>query len=131
MYLHAALATLLAVIVLGFAGGLVGRARGRFGIHAPATTGHPDFERVFRAQMNTLEQTVLFLPVLWLAAIHGDRPMVVMVGGYVWVAARLWYVLAYAQAAKARGPAFLVGSLALVGLLLVALVGVGKAMLAA
>jgi uncharacterized MAPEG superfamily protein len=129
MYLHTALATLLAVVVLGFAGGLVGRARGRFGIHAPATAGHPDFERVFRAQMNTLEQTVLFLPVLWLAAIHGDRPMTVAILGYVWVAARLWYVLAYAHAAKARGPAFLVGSLALVGLLLVALSGVVKGLM--
>ena len=131
MVLHAAVVTLLAVIVLGFAGGLVGRARGRFGIHAPATTGHPEFERVFRAQMNTLEQTVAFLPVLWLAAIHFDRPMFVAVAGYVWVVARLWYVLAYAREARARGPAFLLGSLALVSLLLMAAWGVVRAFTAA
>jgi glutathione S-transferase len=129
MYPHAAFVTLLAVLVLGFAGALVGRARGRFGIHAPATSGHPDFERVFRAQMNTLEQTVAFLPTLWLAALFFD-PMYAAWAGYAWVAARVWYVLAYARDAKARGPAFLVGSLALLAVLAMALWGVGKALLA-
>jgi hypothetical protein len=33
----------------------VARARATFGVKAPATTGHPDFERVFRVQMNMLE----------------------------------------------------------------------------
>ena len=31
---------------------LVGRARGRYGIKAPATVGNPDFERVYRVQQN-------------------------------------------------------------------------------
>src|SRR5215472_3834074 len=42
------------------------RARGHYGIAAPATSGHPVFERLFRIQQNTLEQLVLFLPALWL-----------------------------------------------------------------
>src|SRR5690625_7314259 len=50
---------------------LTGRARMKYGIKAPAVTGHPGFERAYRVQMNTLEQTVLFLPVLWLAAAYG------------------------------------------------------------
>ena len=48
-----ALVTLLTVALLMTTMFMVGSARRRFGIHAPATTGHPDFERVFRAQMNT------------------------------------------------------------------------------
>jgi glutathione S-transferase len=46
----------------------VGRARVRHGVAAPATTGHPVFERYFRVQMNTLEQLVAFLPAIWLFA---------------------------------------------------------------
>ena len=49
-------------------------ARGKFGVKLPAISGHPDFERVFRAQMNTLEWMPIFLPSLWLFAIYiGDR----------------------------------------------------------
>jgi hypothetical protein len=44
----------------------VGRARVKYKIPAPQTSGDPDFERVFRVQQNTLEQLVLFLPALWL-----------------------------------------------------------------
>ena len=49
-------------------GVLVGRARGQYGIAAPATTGHPVFERYYRVQMNTVESLLVFLPGLWLAA---------------------------------------------------------------
>ena len=45
-----------------------GRARGRFGVPAPATTGNPSFERYFRVQQNTIEQLVIFLPSLYLFA---------------------------------------------------------------
>jgi hypothetical protein len=48
-------------------GGEVGRARGRSGLQAPAVTGDPHFERVFRAHYNTLEQLIVFLPALFAA----------------------------------------------------------------
>ncbi len=44
----------------------VGQARKKFGVEAPKTTGHADFERIFRVQQNTVEQLVLFLPSLWI-----------------------------------------------------------------
>lgn len=44
----------------------VGRARAKYKIIPPATTGDPNFERVLRVQQNTLEQLVFFLPSLWL-----------------------------------------------------------------
>ena len=55
-----ALAVLLTVLLAIWTMVLVGRARQRHCIKAPATTGNPDFERVFRVQMNTLEATVAF-----------------------------------------------------------------------
>ena len=45
---------------------LVGRARGRYEVPAPATTGHPVFERYFRVQQNPGEQLLIFFPSLWL-----------------------------------------------------------------
>ena len=54
--------TLLNVLVLFFAMGLVGRARGQYGVKAPATTGNELFERHYRVQMNTLEQLVAAKP---------------------------------------------------------------------
>jgi len=54
----------------------VGRARGKYKVKAPATTGDPAFERAFRVQMNTLESAVAFLPVLWLFAAFVERAVV-------------------------------------------------------
>ena len=64
--LSAAFITLLNVLVLFIAMGLVGRARGKHGIKAPACSGNEQFECAYRAHMNTVEQTVMFLPVLWI-----------------------------------------------------------------
>jgi uncharacterized MAPEG superfamily protein len=124
MFLHAALITALAVVVLFIAMGLVGRARGKYKVQVPATTGHPDFERAFRAHQNTVEQTVMFLPVLWLATIYGGSEHVASVLGFAWVIARLWYVLGYIQEAKKRSMGFLIGFLAFVGLLGMSLWGI-------
>jgi uncharacterized MAPEG superfamily protein len=128
MHLHAALVTALATVLLFFSGALVGRARGKFGVKAPATTGHPDFERAFRAQMNTLEQLAIFLPVLWLAVVYGDERLAGWLG-YAWLVGRLWYILGYVSAANRRGPGFLIGILAYVGLLIVALRGIVPALM--
>ena len=62
---YTALVTLLAVALYFYTGLLVAKARQKFGVIAPATTGNLDFERVFRVQMNTLEWMPIFLPLLW------------------------------------------------------------------
>jgi glutathione S-transferase len=66
---YTAIVTLLAVGFYLFTSLAVASARVKFGIKAPATAGHPDFERAFRVQMNTLESMPLFLPSLWLFAL--------------------------------------------------------------
>jgi hypothetical protein len=69
-YLLPSLVTALAMVLFSIVTRMVGVARGRYKIAVPATTGHPDFERYYRVQANTLEQMILFLPSLWLCAAY-------------------------------------------------------------
>jgi glutathione S-transferase len=111
MYNFTALVTLLALAVYLFASALVSRARRKFGVKLPAISGNPDFERVFRAHMNTLEWLPIFLPALWLFAIYiGDIGAAAL--GMVWVIGRILYVLGYAKAVAKRGPGFAIQTLA-------------------
>jgi glutathione S-transferase len=122
------LVTLLVLILLSLTAFNVGRARGRYGVKAPAVTGHEMFERAFRVQMNTLEGVVLMLPALWLyAAFVGDRGAGIM--GLIWLAARTWYAIAYQQDPAKRGAGFLLGMLIFSGLWLGALWGVMRVLL--
>ena len=113
----AAILTLLTAVLQIWAAAQVARARARFGVKAPSTTGDPGFERVFRAQMNTIENTLVFLPVLWLASFYGV-PVLYLAAGAVWIVARVWYVLAYSEAADKRSAGFTI-SMAALGVLLV------------
>jgi uncharacterized membrane protein YecN with MAPEG domain len=85
---------------------MTGQARGRFGVAAPATAGHPIFERYFRVQMNTLEQLVLFLPGLavfsWTVSERWAAAM-----GVVFIVGRALYARGYIQDPAKRGPGFL------------------------
>lgn len=111
MYHLTALVTCLAILFYLFSGVQVSRARVAFGIKAPATSGHPDFDRVFRVQMNTLEWMPIFLPSLWLFAIYiGDLYAAVL--GLIWIAGRVLYLTGYSQAATKRGMGFAVQALA-------------------
>jgi glutathione S-transferase len=116
----------LATVVLHFVlAWNVGRARGKYGIHAPAISGNVDFERVFRVHMNTIETTLMFLPALWLFAAFVSGLWSAALGA-VWVAARVWYAIAYQQSAAKRGPAFGISMLVFVVLTLGAAWGVIK-----
>src|ERR1700676_2601962 len=105
MFHSTALVTCLAIAFYFFTAVQVTRARGAFGIKAPATTGNPDFERVFRVQMNPLEWMPIFLPSLWLFAIYISDPGAAVLG-LVWIAGRALYLTGYSRAAKKRGPGF-------------------------
>lgn len=119
------LITLLSAFLLFSVALNVGRARVRYRIKAPAVTGHEMFERAFRVQMNTLENAVLFLPVLWLyAGFIDDRGAAVM--GLVWLIGRSWYAIAYLNDPAKRSGGFGLSMLAFAGLGLGALWGVVK-----
>ena len=124
-----ALVTLLTVLLLFATMWAVGHARSKYGIKAPATTGEPAFERAYRVQMNTLEATVMFLPTLWLAATLGFSGWA-GVAGLVWIVGRVWYAAAYLRDASKRGPGYLVSMLGWAAALVMACIGVARAMMA-
>jgi glutathione S-transferase len=113
---YVALVTLLALLVYLWMFMRVGSARGRFGVEAPAVTGHPEFERHFRVQANTLEGLIVFLPALWLFALYLNE-MVAAGLGLVWVIGRVMYMLSYAKDPKTRSAGFGIQALATVALL--------------
>ncbi|TAL84250.1 MAG: MAPEG family protein [Rhodanobacter sp.] len=123
-----ALITLLTVLLLFATAYIVGRARSRHGIEAPAISGHPAFERAYRVQVNTLENTVMFLPTLWLAAHFGFSGWAGL-AGLVWLLGRIWYVVAYLQDASKRGPGFGLSMFGWAALLVMAGIGLARAML--
>lgn len=129
-FLWTTLVTLMGVLLYFVMGLAVGRARLKYKVAAPATTGDPNFERCFRVQMNTLEWMVIFLPALWLFAfMHGDQ---VAAGiGAIWVLGRLLYMVLYVQDPKKRAFGYALQGLAGLALLIGALVGVVTRLLAA
>jgi glutathione S-transferase len=120
------LAAIVQFIVFGV---LVGRARRDYSVAAPATSGHPMFERYFRVQMNTLETLIAFLPGLWLAAEYW-RPRYVAAIGAVYLVGRVIYIRAYLREPKARSVGFTLSMLPTAVLLLIALVGAIRSLLA-
>ena len=119
---------LLAVILYFWTGFRVGKARMKFKIKAPATTGNPDFERVFRIHMNMLEWMPIFLPAILLAAIYVSDIGAALLG-IVWIAGRGLYMRGYTEAAEKRETGFFVQAIAAGVLWLAALVGVVASML--
>jgi glutathione S-transferase len=105
MFHFTALVTCLAILFYFFTTIQVSKARAAFGIKVPATSGNPDFERVFRVQMNTLEWMPIFLPSLWLFAIYVSDPGAAVLG-LIWIAGRALYMTGYSQAAAKRGRGF-------------------------
>jgi uncharacterized membrane protein YecN with MAPEG domain len=102
-----ALVTLAALGLTFGLSGLVGMMRQKHGVDAPASTGHPEFERANRVHYNTIEQLVLFLPLLWLAtSVIGDTGAAGI--GVIWIVGRLVYARAYQRDPAKRGPGMLV-----------------------
>jgi glutathione S-transferase len=94
-------------------------------VRAPAVSGHPDFERAYRVQMNTLEAMPIFLPALWLAAVYFTRvPLLAPAIGLVWIVGRIIYMQAYMADPSRRGLGFTISALSQIALLLLALAGI-------
>jgi len=89
----------------------VGSARTKYGIEAPAISGHPVFERTYRVQLNTIEQLVVFLPALWICAYLGATT-VAAVAGVVFLVARPIYAASYVSSPEKRTIGFVLGYLA-------------------
>lgn len=123
--LYSAVVTVLVLLLYFYMGTVVGRMRGRHNIVAPSVTGHPEFERAFRVHGNTLEQLILFLPLLWLATLlFQSVAWLPALFGLIFLIGRIVYLQRYMSAPQSRGPGILIGMLAIVGLLVLTIIGI-------
>ncbi|HET8870444.1 MAG TPA: MAPEG family protein [Aquabacterium sp.] len=119
--------TAVALLQYIYFGVLVGSARGKYGVSAPAITGHEMFERHYRVQMNTLELLIVFLPSLWLAARYWS-PVGMAALGAVYVIGRFVYLKAYVKDPSSRSLGY---GLSMLPVLVLLLAGLSGAVLAA
>lgn len=117
--------TLLAVALYFVFATQVAVARRKFGVRHPAVVGDPNFERIFRAHVNTLEWMPTFLAPLWLCALYFNDVAAAAVG-LLWVAGRIVYFLGYKRKVEGRLPGFFIQSFACVLLFLGGAVGVTR-----
>ena len=121
--------TLLSVLIsLAFAI-RVARARRRTGVRAPAMNGPQDLEYALRVQGNTVEQIVLFLPSLWLAALYFQGWWAPVLG-LVWCLGRVIYCFVYGSDAKQRVPGFALTIFPTIILWVLAAIGIVQAWMA-
>lgn len=106
----------------------VGRARVKYKVPAPATTGDKQFERVFRIQQNTLEQLVVFIPAILIAG-HFSNAVAAAVAGVVFILSRLLYFSSYSKDPKNRSTGFSIGFASVLYLLVAGLVGLVGALI--
>jgi uncharacterized MAPEG superfamily protein len=116
---------LLEFVVFGM---LVGRARGRYGVNAPAVSGHEIFDRYFRVHYNTMEMLVAFLPAIWLFGLYVS-PQWGAALGLVYLVGRILYLRSYVADPRKRDIGFGLSALPIVALLLGALWGAVRVML--
>ena len=119
---YTAIVTLLVVAFYFFLATRVAVAHGKYDVKLPATTGNPDFERIFRIHMNTLEWMPTFLLPLWLCAIYySDIAAAVL--GLVWIGGRIVYFVGCRKAVEKRLPGFFIQSTACMLLIVGAVAG--------
>ena len=121
-----AIVIILALVEYMVFGALVGRARVRCKLLAPATTGNETFERYFRVHYNTLEQRVVFVPSMW---IFGSfvSPLWAAGLGLIFIIGRAVYFRSYVADPAKRAPGFGLTMLANFVLLLGGLAGAALA----
>jgi glutathione S-transferase len=116
--------TALALLQFVWFGMLVGQARGKYGIKAPAVTGDETFERHFRVQQNTLELLILFVPGLYLFS-HYFNPLWAAGLGVVYLIGRQLYATSYVKDPSSRSAGYGLSALPTLILILGGLVGAG------
>jgi uncharacterized membrane protein YecN with MAPEG domain len=114
--------TALALLQFVYFGIQVGRARGRFGVKAPAVTGSEQFERHFRVQQNTLESIVVFVPSLFLFSRYFN-PLWAAGLGVIYLVGRQVYAAAYVKDPAKRGAGYALTVLPVLVLIVGGLIG--------
>ena len=123
-----AVVIVLALLEFVAFGALVGRARGRYGVKAPATGGHEIFDRYFRVHYNTMEMLVVFVPAIWLFGLYVSPGWGALLGA-VFIVGRILYLRGYVADPSKREFGFGLSVLPVVILLVGALVGAVRVLL--
>lgn len=100
-----AIVTILALGQFVFFSIQVGSMRAKHDVKAPATSGHPEFERMFRIQQNTMEQLVVFIPALWIFGYLVNPDWAAALGS-VFIVGRFVYWSSYRKDPASRGAGF-------------------------
>lgn len=101
----------------------VGAARGKYGVEAPRTEGDENWERLYRVQMNTLEQLIVFVPAMLLFSSYVSSRWV-WIPGLLFIVGRALYSLEYVKKPSTRVPGMALTLLANAVLLVGSLVAV-------
>lgn len=128
--LLAASVTVLIGLFYFYASFRVGNMRTKHGIKAPATSGHPEFDRAYRVQLNTLEQMGIIVPFLWIGSLYPIAwiwlaPAVAL----FWLFSRILYARGYMADPEKRLTGAILGGVCNFLLLILAASGVIRAWL--
>lgn len=122
------LLVILALFQYVFFATRVGRARGTYGVPAPATTGNPIFERYYRVQTNTLELLILLIPSVWIASAYWNTLFIAAMLA-IYIVGRHLYYIAYIEDPKKRSMGFALSIIPILLLLASGLVGAAWALI--
>ncbi|KAG8453919.1 hypothetical protein GDO86_000516 [Hymenochirus boettgeri] len=106
----------------------VGNYRMKHKVAPPAVTGHPEFERAFRAQQNCVEFSAIYLVDLWVAGWFFNQELAA-VFGLLYIYGRHLYFKGYVESAKGRLYGFSLCKLSLICLLVMSSTGMTNILL--
>lgn len=102
--------------------------RSKHGVKAPAQSGHPEFERMNRIHLNTLEQLVIWTPLMMVAAQYRDPRQVAMIG-LLFLVGREVYRMRYLADPSSRTLGFVLGGVSTALLLVIVVWGALRSLL--